>query len=113
MVWLRGAGVHAVAQPRRQTVSDLARIFLLTRLRPPRPPPPLLQVWKAAGMDMDNVEFMWASEEINTHANDYWLRVMDIARKFNVPRVSSTWHLMPRRTCSAPIRVLVRSLVCS
>jgi tyrosyl-tRNA synthetase len=39
-------------------------------------------------MDMTNVEFLWASEEINTHANEYWLRVMDIARKFNVPRVS-------------------------
>lgn len=47
-----------------------------------------MQVWKAAGMDMTNVEFLWASEEINTHANEYWLRVMDIARKFNVPRVS-------------------------
>lgn len=48
------------------------------------------QVWKAAGMDMTNVEFLWASDEINTHANDYWLRVMDIARKFSVPRVRSS-----------------------
>jgi hypothetical protein len=47
------------------------------------------QVWKAAGMDMTNVEFLWASDEINAHANDYWLRVMDIARRNNVPRVSA------------------------
>jgi ribosomal protein L15E len=38
-------------------------------------------------MNMANVEFLWASEEINAHANEYWLRVMDIARRFNVPRV--------------------------
>lgn len=25
--------------------------------------------------------------DINRNANDYWMRVMDIARKFNVPRV--------------------------
>lgn len=49
------------------------------------------------------MEFRWAAEgilfdstlanrsfdfiDINRNANDYWMRVMDIARKFNVPRV--------------------------
>ena len=66
----------------------------------PVPSAPLLQVWKAAGMDMTNVEFLWASDEINNHANDYWLRVMDIARKFNVPRVSGAGNLS--RPCVTP-----------
>lgn len=47
----------------------------------------MIEVWKAAGMNMDNVEFLWASDEINSHANEYWLRVMDIARRFSVTRV--------------------------
>lgn len=27
----------------------------------------LFQVWKACGMDMKNVQFIWASEEINKY----------------------------------------------
>lgn len=38
-------------------------------------------------MDMSRVEFRWAADDINRNANDYWMRVMDIARKFNVPRI--------------------------
>ncbi|RYY32550.1 hypothetical protein EON62_05220, partial [archaeon] len=49
-----------------------------------------MQVWKAAGMDMTNVEFLWASDEINAHANEYWLRVMDVARRNNVSRVRAS-----------------------
>ena len=56
-----------------------------------------LEVWRAAGMEMDNVEFLWASDEINAHANDYWLRVMDIARRFNVPRVVRCCTAMGRK----------------
>ena len=56
-----------------------------------------VQVWKAAGMDMTNVQFLWASDEINAHANDYWLRVMDIARSFNVPRVVRCCAIMGRK----------------
>ena len=56
-----------------------------------------VEVWRAAGMEMDNVEFLWASDEINAHANDYWLRVMDIARRFNVPRVVRCCTAMGRK----------------
>lgn len=31
-------------------------------------------------MNMQNVQFLWASDEINAHAEEYWTRVMDIAR---------------------------------
>lgn len=38
-------------------------------------------------MDMTNVEFLWASEEINRRSEEYWMTVMDIATKFNITRV--------------------------
>lgn len=43
-------------------------------------------VWKAAGMDMSAVEFLWASEEINKNPDLYWRLVMDISRSFNITR---------------------------
>lgn len=46
----------------------------------------MIEIWKAVGMDMRNVEFLWASEEINGHSNEYWSRVMDIARLNNLAR---------------------------
>lgn len=46
-----------------------------------------IEVWKAAGMKMHNVKFLWASDEINNNANDYWLQVMDIARKNSLTRI--------------------------
>lgn len=39
----------------------------------------MIEVWKACGMDMSRVEFRWAADDINRNANDYWMRVMDIA----------------------------------
>jgi len=57
----------------------------------------MIEVWKACGMDMSNVEFRWAAEDINRNANDYWLKVMDIARKFNVPRIKRCAQIMGRK----------------
>lgn len=57
----------------------------------------MIEVWKACGMDMSKVEFRWAAEDINRNANDYWMRVMDIARKFNVPRVKRCAQIMGRK----------------
>jgi tyrosyl-tRNA synthetase len=56
----------------------------------------MVEVWRAAGMDMDNVEFLWASDEINGHSNEYWLRVMDIARKNNLARMQRCCQIMGR-----------------
>jgi len=46
-----------------------------------------VEIWKAAGMRMDNVKFLWASEEINSKAEEYWMMVMDIARKNTIRRI--------------------------
>ena len=63
-----------------------------------------IEVWKAAGMKMHNVYFMfvryrkflWASDEINKRPNEYWLRVLDIARKNTVNRVKRCGTIMGR-----------------
>lgn len=47
----------------------------------------LIEIWKAAGMKLDRVEFLWSSEEINSRAFEYWELVMDIARRNKLPRI--------------------------
>nr|CAB3502176.1 unnamed protein product [Digitaria exilis] len=39
----------------------------------------MVEVWKALGVNMDSVEFLWSSEEISKRPNEYLSLVMDIA----------------------------------
>lgn len=57
----------------------------------------MIEIWKAVGMDMTNVEFLWASDEINQHSDEYWSKVMDIARRFNVARIQRCCTIMGRK----------------
>ncbi|VVB02034.1 unnamed protein product [Arabis nemorensis] len=54
------------------------------------------EIWKAAGMNEDKVEFLWSSEEINARADKYWPLVMDIARKNKLPRILRCVQIMGR-----------------
>ncbi|WVZ95077.1 hypothetical protein U9M48_040882 [Paspalum notatum var. saurae] len=56
----------------------------------------MIEIWKAAGMNLDGVEFLWSSEEINKRSNEYWPLVMDIARKNNVKRIMRCGQIMGR-----------------
>ena len=56
----------------------------------------LIEVWKAAGMNLQNVIFKWASEEITTHAATYWPMMMDIARRFTITRIKKCCQIMGR-----------------
>lgn len=68
----------------------------------------LIEVWKAAGMDMTNVEFKWTSEEIEKRSEvflllgnifkfqEYWTQVMDIARRFQLKRIMRCSTIMGR-----------------
>ncbi|AQK50835.1 tyrosyl-tRNA synthetase [Zea mays] len=56
----------------------------------------MIEIWKAAGMNLDGVEFLWSSEEINKRAHEYWPIVMDIARKNNVKRIMRCCQIMGR-----------------
>ncbi len=57
----------------------------------------MIEVWKAAGLNLDNVEFIWSSEEINKRANEYWPLVMDISCKFNLPRILRCTQALGRK----------------
>jgi len=53
-----------------------------------------LEVWKASGMDLKNVEFIWASDLVKKDA--YWKLVMQVARNNTLKRVLRTSQIMGR-----------------
>lgn len=57
----------------------------------------MIHTWRACGMDMDNVEFIWASEEIDRRSTEYWGLVFDIATKVNIKRVLRCTQIMGRK----------------
>ena len=57
----------------------------------------MIEIWKAIGMDMTNVRFLWASDEINEHAEEYWTLVMDIARANSLNRITRCCTIMGRK----------------
>lgn len=56
-----------------------------------------IEIWKALGMKLENVYFMWASEEINKRPEEYWLTVIDVARKNTVSRIKRCATIMGRK----------------
>ena len=56
-----------------------------------------VEVWKAAGMDLRNVKFLWCSDEINQNADHYWRTVIDISRKNNISRIKKCATIMGRK----------------
>jgi tyrosyl-tRNA synthetase len=55
-----------------------------------------VEIWKAAGMKLHNVKFLWASDEINARSEEYWTRVIDIARRNNINRIKRCATIMGR-----------------
>lgn len=56
----------------------------------------LIEIWKAVGMNLDRVEFLWSSDEINSRSHEYWPLVMDIARRNTLPRIIRCSQIMGR-----------------
>jgi tyrosyl-tRNA synthetase len=54
----------------------------------------LQEIWRATGMDLQNVEFVWASDLVKDE--DYWKKVMNIARDSTLDRVLRTTQIMGR-----------------
>ncbi|MCA1812719.1 MAG: tyrosine--tRNA ligase [Halobacteriales archaeon] len=54
----------------------------------------LIEVWRATGMDLSKVDFVWASEFIEDES--YWKKVMNVARDTSVERVLRTTQIMGR-----------------
>lgn len=54
-----------------------------------------IEVWKACGMDLDNVEFIWASDLVKD--DNYWKIVMQVARSATVKRIIRCGQIMGRK----------------
>lgn len=63
-------------------IKDLGRYFI--------------EIWKAVGMNLENVKFLWASDEINKRPNEYWSMVMDISTKNTLKRILRCTQIMGR-----------------
>ena len=53
-----------------------------------------MEVWKSAGVDMSKIEFVWASELVKD--DNYWAKVMQIARHSTVNRIIRCSQIMGR-----------------
>lgn len=56
----------------------------------------LIEVWKASGMDMSRVKFLWSSEEISKRADEYWGHALDIAQRSTLARIKKCCQIMGR-----------------
>ncbi|MFA5992949.1 MAG: tyrosine--tRNA ligase [Candidatus Pacearchaeota archaeon] len=54
-----------------------------------------IEVWKACGMDLDNVEFIWTSEFIKKHP-EYWETVLKLSKEASIQRVIRCSQIMGR-----------------
>ncbi len=55
----------------------------------------MIEIWKASGLNLDNVEFIWANDIIKKE--DYWKRVMKIATNSTVKRIIRCGQIMGRK----------------
>ncbi|PIR61346.1 MAG: tyrosine--tRNA ligase [Candidatus Pacebacteria bacterium CG10_big_fil_rev_8_21_14_0_10_44_11] len=54
-----------------------------------------VEVWRATGMDLENVEFVWASDLVKDH--EYWKLVLKISRENSIKRVVRCAQIMGRK----------------
>ncbi len=55
----------------------------------------LIEVWKHCGMDLKNVEFLWANDFVKEP--QYWKKVMQVARSSTINRIIRTGQIMGRK----------------
>jgi len=55
-----------------------------------------IEVWKGAGMNLDHVEFRWASDDIINNAKPYWEQMLDISKRFTLTRIKKCCQIMGR-----------------
>jgi tyrosyl-tRNA synthetase len=54
-----------------------------------------IEVWKACGMDLENVEFIWTSEYVRENP-DYWETVLKLSTSATIQRVMRCGQIMGR-----------------
>ncbi len=55
----------------------------------------MIEIWQHCGMDLKNVEFIWANEFVKEP--EYWKKVMQVARNSTVKRIIRTGQIMGRK----------------
>src|SRR3989344_2230264 len=53
-----------------------------------------IEIWKSAGLDIDNVEFVWASDLVKD--SEYWKLVLQVAKTNSIRRFIRTAEIMGR-----------------
>lgn len=53
-----------------------------------------IEIWRAAGMNLNGVEFLWTSDAVKDHT--YWETVMKISRSTTLKRILRTTEIMGR-----------------
>jgi tyrosyl-tRNA synthetase len=56
----------------------------------------LIEIWKACGMDLNKVEFIWAKDVVTKE--DHWKTTIDIARNSTVKRIVRCSQIMGRKS---------------
>ena len=77
------------AQMNNKMGGDIEKIHIVGRY--------FVEIWRAAGMDLKNVKFLWCSDEINKNSNDYWQSVINVARANNIDRIKRCCQIMGRK----------------
>ena len=77
------------AQMNNKMDGDIEKIKIVGRY--------FVEIWRAAGMDLRNVKFLWCSDEINKNSNDYWQSVINVARVNNIDRIKRCCQIMGRK----------------
>ena len=77
------------AQMNNKMEGDIEKIKIVGRY--------FVEIWRAAGMDLRNVKFLWCSDEINKNSNDYWQCVINVARANNIDRIKRCCQIMGRK----------------
>lgn len=68
----------------------------------------MIEVWKTAGLRMDHVEFIWASEGIMQEPTKYWETFIDISTHFTIQRaLKGTPALGREESMDLPLSALV------
>ena len=68
---------------------DLEKIQLLGKF--------FIETWKASGMKMERVKFLWASEEILKYPAEYFDLILKISTRFSLNRIRKCCTIMGRK----------------
>jgi tyrosyl-tRNA synthetase len=53
-----------------------------------------IEIWKACGMELSRVKFLWASEEINKHHDEYWEIVLNTSTRLSLDIAKRCMQIM-------------------